>query len=206
MKGLILKDLYVIWAKQKLLLILPIVFLAIALVDNNNLTLVIYSGVFIGMLPINLLSLDESEKWTIFCGTLPVTKGQYVSGKFVVNLISTVAIIAICAIAEAVWLVLNGGFDQELYTAIMVGIVLTVFLAPAVQFPFVFRFGADKGRILFLAIFLSIGFSYASLLDQVQPTISIFGQVNLPLVLLIVAAVYGGSWLLSIRMYEKRTA
>lgn len=206
MKGLILKDLYVIWAKQKLLLILPVLFLAIGLIDNNNLSLVIYSGVFIGMLPINLLSTDESEKWTMFCGTLPVSKGQYISGKFVINLIATVAIIAICAISEAVWLALNGGFDLTVYTAIMVGVIATVFLAPAVQFPFIFRFGADKGRILFLAIFLSIGFSYASILNQVQPAVSIFGQINLPLFMLVVAAVYGGSWLLSIRMYEKRTA
>lgn len=202
MKGLVLKDLYVTIKNQKLLLVLPFVFLAVALVDNN-LFLLIYSTVFITMLPINLLALDENAKWNTFCGTLPVSKGQYVSGKMILNLITTGTVIAVIAVAEAVWMTLHGGFDPDQYTAMMVGIVFMAFLAPSVQYPFIFRFGADKGRVLFLAIFLTIGLSYSSIVEQVQP--DVFRQINLPLAALVGAAVYGASWLLSIRMYEKRT-
>lgn len=205
MKGLILKDLYVTFAKQKMLLVLPCVLLAMALVDNNNLFLLIYAPMFVAMLPISLLTLDESDKWTAYCDTLPVSKGKYVSGKFVINLIATVAIIAICAIAEAVWQALNGGFDQTLYTAIMVGVIATAFLAPAVQFPFVFRFGAEKGRILFLTLYLIMSLSSVYFLNKTA-LLSWLSGVSIPILIAAVAAIYALSWLLSIRMYEKRTA
>ena len=204
MKGLVLKDLYLTFAKQKMLLLLTCFLLGVALMDNNNLFLLIYSTVFITMLPISLLSMDESEKWTTFCETLPVTKGQYVSGKMILYLVTTCAFIALTAVTEAVWMVLYGGFDETLYTAIMLGVTLTPFVVSSVQFPIIFRFGAEKGRIIFLSLYLVLSLSSVYFLNKTT-LLSWLSGINIPILIGAVAAIFTLSWLLSIRMYEKRT-
>ena len=40
-----------------------------------------------GMIPVNLLAYDERSRWLEYSGTLPYTKAQIVSGKYLVGII-----------------------------------------------------------------------------------------------------------------------
>ena len=204
MKALILKDLYVAFAKQKLLLVLPFVFLLMGIWDGNNFLMITYATVFTAMLPLNLISIDESEKWNTYCGTLPVTKGQYVSAKYILSILATAAAVILTALVETIWLVATQAFEPESYVSLIISVVILGTLMPAIQLPFVFRFGAEKGRILFLAVYFTIAFSYTYVVEN-TPLLSVLASVNIPLLLVAMAAFYGSSWLISIRMYQART-
>ena len=63
MKGLILKDIYMMMKYCRAYLLIIIVFTAVSFVDNGNLFLVFYPTILCGMIPVNLLSYDERSRW-----------------------------------------------------------------------------------------------------------------------------------------------
>ena len=82
MKGLLLKDLYMVVKYCKAYLLIAVVFLAVSLMGSDNLFFIFYPCLLCGMIPVNLLAYDERSRWPQYCGTLPYTKGQIVSGKY----------------------------------------------------------------------------------------------------------------------------
>ena len=73
-------------------------------------------------------------------------------------------------------------------------------LSSALTMPPLFKFGAQKGRIVFIGV-VGIFCGLAAILDT--PDLS---GVSLPIALLPILAmvIFAVSWLLSIRFYEKR--
>ena len=87
MKGLIRKDLYMLWKYMKAMLIAVGVFAVLSFAGNNdNLILTIYPGIITGMLPMTLLTYDEMEHFCPWCDSLPVTRKDYVTAKYLVAL------------------------------------------------------------------------------------------------------------------------
>ena len=73
-------------------------------------------------------------------------------------------------------------------------------LSSALVMPPIFKFGAQKGRIVFIGV-IGIFCGLAAILDM--PDLS---GLSLPIGLLPILAtvIFAASWLLSIRFYEKR--
>ena len=55
--------------------------------DKSNMFFVFYPCLFCGMVPVNLLAYDERSRWLQYSGTLPYTRAQIVSGKYLIGLI-----------------------------------------------------------------------------------------------------------------------
>ena len=206
MRGLLLKDFYLIRKYCKGYAAVVILFLVVAFISPENPLFFFYPCVFSALISVTLIAYDEREKWTTYAGTLPVTKAQIVSSKYCISLISGGVVMALVAVGQAVSRIRNGsmGADYGIYLSIMICII---FLIPAFILPFVFRLGAEKGRIAYVAVLVAAAVCVGAFMGTRDiPLVSGLSvntawAVILPLAS---AAVYVISWLLTVRIYEKK--
>ena len=206
MKGLILKDLYMIPKYFRNYIFILILFLGLSFTGGDNLFMIFYPGLICGMIPVNLLAYDERSHWDIYCGTLPVTRDMVVSSKYLLSLMILAAVYLITGLVQALRMTLNGPFDLESYLVLMSLLWMVFLLSSSVTLPFMFKLGVEKGR---MAYYVMIGVVCGSAAiagqlfnSQLEATIP-FGTVLL-IGCLVAAAVYGLSWYLSIIFYRKR--
>lgn len=159
MKSLILKDLFNIGHNAKSMLFILVVF-AVALIPFSGVEGYIFvCAILCSMMIVTTFSFDDNSKWTRYAMIMPVSKKELVVGKFVVLTI-------FCAVGSLFGLVIGsiGGFAMRKITFDLAGIGELLFLALAawvislifgsMSIPLVFKFGAEKGRVLLLVSFL----------------------------------------------------
>ena len=206
MKGLLLKDWYMMKKYCRAYLLLAILFTAVSFWGNDNLFLIFYPCLLCGMIPVNLLAYDERSHWDIYCGTLPVTRDMVVSAKYIIGLMLQGVVFLFTAIGQAVRFSRGGSFDAESYLVLMSLMAMLSLFSSSITLPFMFKLGVEKGRMAYYVMIFVIcggaGIAGFAFNEQLQATIP-FGAV-LTLGVLLAAAVYAGSWWLSIVFYRKR--
>lgn len=159
MKSLIMKDLFNIGHNAKSMLFILMVF-AVALIPSSGVEGYIFvCAILCSTMIVTTFSFDDNSKWMRYAMIMPVSKKELVVGKFVVLAI-------FCAVGSLFGLVIGsiGGFAMRKITFDFAGIGELLFLALAawvislifgsMSIPLVFKFGAEKGRVLLLVSFL----------------------------------------------------
>ena len=209
MKGLLIKDFYLFTKYNKYYIFLILGFIALSLGANQQMFMALFPCIYAGLIPVTLQAYDERERWTTYSGGLPVTKAQLVSAKYIDGLVFGSATILLIAIAHGIKLAC-GATDSATYLFTLAGSIISGFAPVALMLPFIFRFGAEKGRMVSL---MTIGLVVATVtvsmtvLDNVTvgDAMPAIGGAGLILVsLLICAVIYAASWLISIALYNKR--
>lgn len=208
MKGLLLKDTYMAAKYCRAYLLIVAVFLIAAPFSGDNLFLMMYPCILASMVPVNLLAYDAQSKWEQYAGTLPCSRAQLVSAKYLIGLLSSCGVLVVTAIAQIIRLAMDGGVPIQQFGSLMAMAMITSCVVPAITLPLIFRFGPEKGRILYLVVVgmacgisavVSISSSPALFSQERSPELPVLG-----LACLMAAAVYGVSWYLSILFYRKR--
>ena len=206
MKGLLLKDWYMVQKYFKMYLFIAVVFLAMSLIDTGNLFFVFYPCLLCGMLPVSLLGYDERSHWLQYSSTLPYRKSQIVSAKYLIGLFAQIAMLLVTGIAQGVKMVISGTFVLNDFIVLLLLLLIVATFTSSISLPFIFKLGVEKGR---MAYYVMIGFASAAtaissswLSDRLQTDI----QPNLLLALLALGGigVYALSWYLSIVFFKKR--
>lgn len=159
MKSLVLKDLMNIGHNAKSMLFILLAF-AIAFIPFSGVEGYIFvCAILCSMMIVTTFSFDDNSKWTRYAMIMPISKKELVGGKFVVLAI-------FCAIGSLLGLVIGsiGGFITQKIafdlSRIVELLVLTLvawaisFIYGSLSIPLVFKFGAEKGRMLLLVSFL----------------------------------------------------
>ena len=206
MKGLLLKDWYMMKKYCRAYLLIAVVFIAVSLFSNDNMFFVFYPCLLCGMIPVNLLGYDERSRWMQYSGTLPYTKTQIVSGKYLIGLLSQITILVATGVAQAAKMLIAHNFELGDFAVLMLLMLIVSTLTSSICLPFVFKLGVEKGRT---AYYIMIGFVCGAsvlassilrgqLVSEIQP--------NLILALVAVAGIgiYILSWYLSIVFFKKR--
>lgn len=206
MKGLLLKDWYMVKAYCRAYLLVAIVFMAVSFTRDDNMFFVFYPCLLCGMVPVNLLGYDERSRWLQYSATLPYTRAQFVSAKYLIGLFAQTAMIVVTGIVQGIKMTINDTFLLDDFWVLLLLLLIVATLSSSISLPFIFKLGVEKGRI---AYYVMIGFvCAASTLASKVFSSKMQAKIQLNLLLLILGAVgigiYIWSWYLSIVFYKKR--
>lgn len=203
-EGLLLKDLYMAAQYCRMHLVVMLLFLVLSVMDEGNMMLLLFPCVLGGMLPMTLLSYDERSHWLEYSGTMPCTRRDVVSAKFIVALTVQGAFLLLSLLVQGVRMAAVDTLDGELLM-LYAGLLCIASSVSVVMLPLSFRFGVEKAHIVYYL--LMGGFCAGSLLMSpvLEGTSVTLPDAGLSLGLIAVAAaLYALCWLLSIRFHEKR--
>ena len=206
MKGLLLKDWYMVVKSCKAYLLISLVFIGASIMSDDNFFFILYPCILSGMIPVTLLGYDERSKWDQYCAALPYTKAQIVSGKYLIGMAAQIGMLVLSTVVQGIRMQVKGTFSWESFGSILSMLAAISFLAPAVSLPPMFRWGTEKGR---MAYYISVGLicGISAFLVSVSG-ITVLGSLpsSTAMLLLGLAALvaYGVSWYLSIVFYRKR--
>ena len=202
MKGLLKKDLYMILKYGRTLLVMSVLFLGMSVVAEENFFFIVYPVLLGGVLPVTLLSYDERFGWNRYCDALPITRRQVVDERYLMSLLSFLALYVLTLLVQALVLLPKGRGEDLLELAGLLPCLGLV--APALMLPITLRWGVEKGRILYyfiIGVIVAAGLVFSS--DFVGPGKAI-GRWGTAAVLLVSVVFFVASWLLSVKLYEKR--
>jgi hypothetical protein len=167
------------------------------------------------ILPMSTFSADELARWDSFAAALPGGRRAVVSSKYLLLLLVAAAALILSLILNLLSLLTgreDGSFGERMLTVL--SFTWIGLLVNAAAYPFLFRYGAQKGRIyLIIAIGFvcglgAVGMVLLSLDDSTLWTL--LGSLHLPLAavaaaaVLLLAAALGLSYRVSQGVYEKK--
>ena len=210
MKGLIRKDLYMLAKYGKTYLLITVIFLAAYVMGNSSFFFFGYPTLMVSMWGITLMSYDERSHWDLYCNSLPVTRAQVVTSKY---LLVGGMIVACVIVTTAVSFIFAGRIGTTpsavlLSSSMLLGIGL---ISSALISPLVFKMGTEKARwaalleiCIAMVLFFGAGFLFfedffgSAAYSTEVPTqlMALFAPVGIVL--------YVISWLVSVRLYQNR--
>lgn len=205
MKGLLRKDIYQMWKYYKMYYILAIIMEIASIWASGNLFLAVYPLVLMCMVPSNMQTVDESGKWELYCGTLPCTRKQVVTGKYLIGPMMAFPVLVLVAVCQCLQMGLAGNFTWGSLRDVLLVCLTMVLLMPAVSLPLMFKFGTTKSRMVqfvVIGFFIAIVTVWTLMMNQDAPYLPVFNKGLVTV--LVMAVVYLLSWRLSVRFYEKR--
>ena len=140
MKGLLLKDWYMMKKYCRYYLFVGIGFIILSLMSSGNMFFIFYPCLLGGMIPVNLLGYDERSRWTEYVGTLPYTKTQIVSAKYLIGLFTQIALLTVISITQGVKMSVEGTFVLKEFLVLMMLLLIMASVASSLTLPFVFKY------------------------------------------------------------------
>ncbi len=206
MKGLLQKDFYCIISYMKVFLILNIVYILAGLVnDGTNLTFILYPCIFSSIMSYSMLAYEEQEKWNSFALTMPLSRNQIVSSKYIITLILGICTAVLIVITRIIGTVVSGTFTFE-YIIFIASLLIAICLLPAaIILPFMFKFGATKGRIAYILVFgVLSGFIFFGIKNINGVNEFTFDSISAVMIILPAILIFSISWFISCIVYRKR--
>ena len=220
MKGLLYKDFQLLrnsYSRN----ILTVLLLYAAIIILSRQLFVAYALVFLaGMYVSSTISFDEQAHWDSYARTLPVSAGQIVAAKYLLNLAFMLAA-AVCTLLLLALLPLTGGSAGDTATVPLpeqlsgiLGSGTVSLLASSLTLPISYKFGGARARscvgtaflVLFVLAFLLMRCLPAGFMRDTAASLNTVGdqQVWLFLVLIFAAvlALYAASAAVCVRIYK----
>lgn len=193
MKGLIQKDVYVLWKQMRIFFLVMLVIM----VGNGS-----FGSVFVvlwsSMLPYTALAYDERCKWDQMAAMMPYSPRDLVLSKYVLGWLCMAASGVFCLALQAVSGIFSGNAPSvlTLLASLCLGIICLDVTLPAVL-----RFGVERGRMIFMVLIFGVAISVGALAEMVDeiPSLPIPLMALLPVA---AAAATAVSIPLSIKLYQ----
>jgi len=204
MKGLLKKDLYMTWAYSKMFIVLLLFFFVLSFFVKDSLFFLAYPMIIVSMLPVTMQSYDERFKWNVYCDALPLTRAQVVSEKYLLSLLYCGAVLLLLGVVRGAVLLIQG--QSAAFFDLLSVLILFGFVGPALILPFIFAWGPEKGRLAYLIFIGAVCAATVLLMNRPLAQTERFGSrpIDVLLALILGALVFAASWILSIRLYQKR--
>lgn len=207
MRGLLYKDLYMLFKLCWTSLLVIALFLAVSVSSPMASMMAAYPMLFASMLPVTLIAYDEKDGWDACCCALPVTRGQYVSSKYITGLISSAVV---CAAYMAVFSAVSGFNESNFSKGIMYISISMLF--SSVNLPCLFSLSYVKDRVvnIILTVLFCAGFGmYSAIInnDMINYRLPWGGVPDIGAAAVMLGAalvIFCTSWLASVAVYKKR--
>lgn len=154
MKALFLKDLYMLQSMMKQMLVMVVFYIVVLVTtgatDALSFVLILFAVTF----TFSTLSLDEALKWDRYALSGPPTRRDVVCAKYALALALLAAALLISLLSYAL-LGLAMPSRPLAEMLLMMGAELCLgLLALAVILPAIYKYGAEKGRMLLVAVLM----------------------------------------------------
>ena len=209
MKGLLLKDGYQTVSQMKTMYLTVAVVLVVWMFSTSDSYAfpISYAAIFLGVLPVNLLGYDQNSGWVEYSLTLPVSKKVLVAEKYLVGLLCAAASVVIGGLFVVVLSLRKGAALDGTALFFVENGVNTILLMNGISLPLMYRFGAEKARMIYILTFAGFGALIAGggvLVDEFQTNGHFQASIGLGAALFVVVLVlYVLSWRLSVAWYGK---
>ena len=179
MLGLIKKDLLLIKANLKSMIIIFVIYIMLAFQGTLDVTFIIpIIGI---MLFISTFSYDDFNNWNSYAVTLPDGRRNVVRAKYIVSIILMI-ILAVVAffIGIGISYIKTNSINLDEIISSLMGTMLSSVIIISLLYPIVFKFGATNGRIILFAVVFGIagiGTLIAQFIDM-APIINIINKLD----------------------------
>ena len=201
MKGLLLKDCFVLFKQMRIMLLILVIWSCIP-----GFALAPFAVFYAAMLPVTALAYDERSKWDELAVMMPYSAKDIVLSKYALGLLCVGAATIIAFIAQfALSLVGIVEFDFAEFAALLLIACLALILL-ALNLPLMFRMGVEKGRIALMILICAGVMGSMALRDSLLEKISSVPNIGIPLLglVLVTVLVYAVSAPLSVSLYNKK--
>lgn len=157
MLGLLKKDLRLIRLQKVLFLLIFAMAVLFVSAWDNCLFSVSYCTMFCAFFTITTLSYDEMNHGLSFLFTLPVSRRGYVVEKYMIGFLLGVAGWLFSSLVTGIYIAVTGAVDFSTeWFAILLMILFAMCVFLCVVLPLQFKFGAEKGRMALIVLFLCV--------------------------------------------------
>ncbi len=153
MSGLLLKDMYVLTKQLRIFFITAPLFML-----SGTISAILFILMLFATLPMTSISYDEQSKWSSYAIMMPYSKVSLVISKYLIGYI----FIGVSVVFSVVFLIIVNSFRANIFelgidvNGLVFGISSALtFLA--INLLVVFKFGVEKGRIIYICAFGLIG-------------------------------------------------
>lgn len=155
MKGLLIKDVKIMMIQKGFFVMLLLISIVL-MVSNQNISMVIsYMGCVSAMVVSNTIAYDEAENGIGYLLTLPIRRRDYVSEKYVLGVLTIIAVTAGCGVIIAGFALANiVEFDSREWMLSLMFMILIVSFMISIMIPVYIKYGSQKSR---LAVLLTVG-------------------------------------------------
>ncbi|MBD5547239.1 MAG: ABC-2 transporter permease [Lachnospiraceae bacterium] len=157
MKGLILKDLYLLKGLGKQLGLVLGFLVLWSLMINSFSFIIIYCVVMCGSLVMSTMSYDESVSFPRFALTMPINTRMLILAKYILVLIIMLGVAGIGGLLNLL-LCFLADIDSQAFERVEIAATVAVFMAVnACSLPAMFKLGAEKARYIYIFCMLLFG-------------------------------------------------
>lgn len=208
MKGLLIKDLLLLKKTGRVFLVMMALYLVINVMTEANLGPMM---VFLcAMLSISTFAYDEQARWDGYALTMPLSKRDLVCAKYILTMLLCL-IGAVGGAALSVAASLNAPFIDWKGILAVSGISLCLsFLFNSLALPLLYKFGAEKSRVILLACYAAPLIGVSLVLNELETSseallrlqfLMNLGAILLPIVTI---AAIAASYFISLRIYGRK--
>lgn len=206
MKGLLRKDLYLLAGVGKSYAVILLLYLALTISGVVDISfLLTMLQILLCMYPSTSFACDDQVKWDLFAVSLPNGRTQVVRAKYGLTLVLATAALAANVVLSLLAAALDlAPLNQSLL--VCMGGVLTALLLNALLLPLIFRFGAQKGRLMLMGIASGTIAILGAALSLAKPSADLIAGAPIPFLLSLVlgALALSVSYRISLRIYGKK--
>lgn len=153
MTGLMLKDFLILRKSLRSYLLILLVYAAIAFSGLWTADIVgVLMVVMVAMLPMNVFAYDKQAKWDTYGLALPVGRTKSVAARYCCVLLLCLFSVALTAVAGMA-LYAAGRVEEPIefiLTCVVMGLMAV--LMNAIMLPLLYKFGAERARMMFYGI------------------------------------------------------
>lgn len=207
MKGLLLKEFLML---KKGWVILVIFFIAFGLGGVGNDFMCFMLPLFVSILLYGHINYDEQSKWQQYSIVLPYGRKMIVSSKYAAMAIGAVVSTVLVALLYGVTVAIRkaefslNDLVGHLVLSLAIGIVY-----PAFFLPLAYKFNSEKGRTIMQFLNVAVSACSVFLLSVIEATgivakLSNYTNILPYIAIAAVLVLFALSWLISVKIYEKR--
>lgn len=208
MKGLLLKDWYVLLRQARWTLIVAMVYVLLPLANGHASFISAFAIVFCAMLPLNLMALDEKAGFDRYALSLPCSRRDVVYSRYLLGLLAVSAVSVLYLLVSLMASVLHDGATPLAILCSAAPMLAVGLLYLSVSLPIAFRIGVEKARMWFVLATAVIAGSVAAassiLAEEQEVLLELLSGTGILWVIPAALVLFGLSLLLSLRLYETR--